>query len=133
MISACGIDSVPVEIGFLFNTMQCVYPAVVNQVEAYMNLESDIKVVANYGTYESAVLGLANVDKLKELRRSKQTTARPSIVGPAPAKGLKIDTKEDRTMGSQTALSRYFHSTTNTCKLAANSNGLHGMNEHPNS
>ncbi|PWA73331.1 putative mitochondrial saccharopine dehydrogenase-like oxidoreductase [Artemisia annua] len=79
MISACGIDSVPAELGFLFNSMQWIYPAVLNRVEAYMNLESDIKVVANYATYESAVLGLANVDKLKELRQSKRRTARPSV------------------------------------------------------
>nr|GEU34557.1 hypothetical protein [Tanacetum cinerariifolium] len=90
VVYAC-VDVVLVEMWFLFNSMQWVCPVVVNRVEAYMNLESDIKVVANYGTYESAVLGLANVDKLKELRQSKQTTARPSIVGPAPAKGLKID------------------------------------------
>ncbi|KAF5754969.1 putative saccharopine dehydrogenase, NADP binding domain, NAD(P)-binding domain superfamily [Helianthus annuus] len=79
VISACGIDSIPAELGFLFNSKQWVSPAVVSQVEAYMSLESDVRVVANSATYESAVLGVAEADKLRELRRSRGKTIRPLV------------------------------------------------------
>ncbi|MFS8031881.1 hypothetical protein Hanom_Chr17g01551111 [Helianthus anomalus] len=48
-------------------------------VEAYISLESDVRVVANSTTYESAVLGVAEADKLRELRRSRGKTARPLV------------------------------------------------------
>ncbi|KAJ0667289.1 putative saccharopine dehydrogenase, NADP binding domain, NAD(P)-binding domain superfamily [Helianthus annuus] len=79
VLSACGIDSIPAELGFLFNSKQWVLPAVVSQVEAYMSLESDVRVVANSATYESAVLGVAEADKLRELRRSRGKTIRPLV------------------------------------------------------
>lgn len=78
VISACGIDSVPADLGFLFNSKQWVSPAMVNWVETYMSLESDTKVVANSSTFETVVLGVANAAKLKELRRSRQR-ARPLV------------------------------------------------------
>lgn len=78
VVSACGFDSVPAEIGLMFNSRQWVSPAVPNRVEAYLSLESDKSVVGNFGTFESAVLGVANADKLQELRRSRPR--RPRLV-----------------------------------------------------
>ncbi|CAI9758681.1 unnamed protein product [Fraxinus pennsylvanica] len=91
VISACGFDSVPAEMGLMFHTRQWAPPSVPNMVEAYLSLESDKKVVGNIGTYESAVLGVANADKLMELRRSRPRRARPMIPGPAPKKGPIIE------------------------------------------
>ncbi|KAI3452256.1 hypothetical protein Pfo_008921 [Paulownia fortunei] len=91
VISACGFDSVPAEIGLLFHSRQWAGPSVPNRVEAYLSLESDKKIVGNFGTYESAVLGVANADKLAELRRSRPKRARPAIPGPAPPKGPIIE------------------------------------------
>lgn len=79
VVSACGFDSVPAEIGLLFNSRQWTGPAVPNRVEAYLSLESDKKIVGNIGTYESAVLGVANAQKLVELRRSRPKRARPVV------------------------------------------------------
>lgn len=79
VISACGFDSVPAEIGLMFHTRQWAPPSVPNTVEAYLSLESDKKVVGNIGTYESAVLGVANADELMELRRSRPRRARPVV------------------------------------------------------
>lgn len=79
VISACGFDSVPAELGVIFNSRQWAEPAVVNRVEAYLSLESDKRIVGNFGTYESAVLGVANVDKLQELRRSRPRKSRPTV------------------------------------------------------
>lgn len=90
VISACGFDSVPAEIGLLFHSKHWAGPSVPNRVEAYLSLESDKRIVGNFGTYESAVLGVANADKLAELRRSRPRRARPEIPGPPPPKGGPI-------------------------------------------
>ncbi|GJS87899.1 probable mitochondrial saccharopine dehydrogenase-like oxidoreductase [Tanacetum coccineum] len=59
VVSTCGFDSVPAELGLMFNSMQWVSPSVPNRVEAYVQLESIKRIVGNFATYESAVLGLA--------------------------------------------------------------------------
>ncbi|KAK4271950.1 hypothetical protein QN277_020565 [Acacia crassicarpa] len=86
VISACGFDSIPAEMGLMFNSRQWEAPSVPNRVEAYLSLESDKRIVGNYGTYESAVLGVANAKKLQELRRSRPRKARPVIPGAPPPK-----------------------------------------------
>ncbi|GLT66325.1 hypothetical protein SLA2020_386940 [Shorea laevis] len=91
VVSACGFDSIPAEMGLMFNSRQWLPPAVPNRVEAYLSLESDKRIVGNFGTYESAVLGIANADKLQELRRSRPKRARPAILGPPPPKGPLIE------------------------------------------
>ncbi|MCL7031970.1 hypothetical protein MKW94_004642 [Papaver nudicaule] len=91
MISACGFDSIPAELGLMFNSKQWEEPAVPNRVEAYLSLESDKRIVGNFGTLESAVLGVANVDKLQALRKSRPRRARPMIPGPPPSKGPTIE------------------------------------------
>ncbi|XP_054802812.1 probable mitochondrial saccharopine dehydrogenase-like oxidoreductase At5g39410 [Prosopis cineraria] len=88
VISACGFDSIPAEMGLMFNSRQWEAPSVPNRIEAYLSLESDKRLVGNYGTYESAVLGVANAKKLQELRRSRPRRARPVIPGPPPPKGI---------------------------------------------
>ncbi|KAL6013488.1 hypothetical protein ACLOJK_003986 [Asimina triloba] len=94
VVSACGFDSIPAEMGFFFNSKQWVSPAAPNRVEAYVSLESDKKMVGNFGTFESAVLGVANVRQLQELRKSRPRRARPVIPGPPPTKGAMIEHQE---------------------------------------
>ncbi|KAI4387809.1 hypothetical protein MLD38_000211 [Melastoma candidum] len=91
VISACGFDSVPAELGLMFNSRQWVEPTVVNRIEACVHLVSDKKIVGNFGTYESAVLGVANAKQLQELRRSRPKRARPVIPGPPPPKGPIVE------------------------------------------
>ncbi|KAK9119022.1 hypothetical protein Scep_017115 [Stephania cephalantha] len=91
VVSACGFDSVPAELGVMFNSRQWVAPGAPNCVEAYLSLESDKRIVGNFGTFESAVLGVANVEKLQELRRSRPRRARPAIPGPPPPKGSTVE------------------------------------------
>lgn len=79
VISACGFDSVPAELGFIFNSKQWVGESAPNRVEAYLSLESKNKIVANFGTFESAVLGVANADRLVQLRRSRPRRPRPTV------------------------------------------------------
>ncbi|KAM0009437.1 putative saccharopine dehydrogenase, NADP binding domain, NAD(P)-binding domain superfamily [Helianthus debilis subsp. tardiflorus] len=132
VISACGIDSIPAELGFLFNLKQWVSPAVVSQVEAYISLESDVRVVANSATYESAVLGVAEADKLRELRRSRGKTARPLIVGPAPTKAAIIEHQKKIGVWAVKLPSVDTSIVGRTlATLAHNPTGLQGINETP--
>lgn len=95
VVSACGFDSIPAELGFFFNSKQWLPPALPNKVEAYLSLESHKRIVGNFGTFESAVLGVANADQLLELRRSRPRRARPVIPGPSPPKGPLIEHQND--------------------------------------
>ncbi|XP_010258416.1 PREDICTED: LOW QUALITY PROTEIN: probable mitochondrial saccharopine dehydrogenase-like oxidoreductase At5g39410, partial [Nelumbo nucifera] len=91
VVSACGFDSIPAELGLMFNSRQWVSPAAPNSVEAYLSLESDKRIVLNFGTFESAVLGVANAHKLPELRKSRPKRPRPVIAGPPPSKGPMVE------------------------------------------
>ncbi|KAK9683890.1 hypothetical protein RND81_10G172500 [Saponaria officinalis] len=80
VISACGFDSIPAELGLMFNSKQWVSPKeALNNVEAYLSLESDMKLVGNFGTYESAVLGIAHAEDLINWRRSRPRRPRPQV------------------------------------------------------
>nr|KYP64712.1 hypothetical protein KK1_019317 [Cajanus cajan] len=94
VVSACGFDSVPAELGVMFNSRQWVGPAVPNSMEAYVALESEKRIVGNFATYESAVLGVANAHKLQQLRRSRPRRPRPVIPGPPPLKGETIENQK---------------------------------------
>ena len=79
VVSACGFNSVPAELGLLFNSRRWVSPEVPNKVGAYLSPESGKSVVGNIGTYESEVLGVASAGELQEFRRSRPRSARPVI------------------------------------------------------
>lgn len=79
VVSACGFDSVPAELGFLFHSRQWVGPSAPNRVEAYLSLESDKKIVGNFGTFESAVLGISSARSLQEMRRARPKRPRPVV------------------------------------------------------
>ena len=79
IVSACGFDSIPAEIGVLFNSGHWVSPSAPNRIEAYLSLESEKRIVGNFATYESAILGVAHSGKLQELRRSRPKRARPAV------------------------------------------------------
>ena len=79
VVSACGFDSVPAELGVMFNSRQWMGPAAPNRVEAYVALESEKRIVGNFATYESAVLGVANAHQLQQLRRSRPRKPRPQV------------------------------------------------------
>ncbi|KAK7365047.1 hypothetical protein VNO80_13821 [Phaseolus coccineus] len=81
VVSACGFDSVPAEMGFLFHSRQWVGPARPNRVEAYLGLESEKRIVGNFGTFESAVMA---VKDLKEMEQRRVIRVKPKIPGPPP-------------------------------------------------
>lgn len=89
VISACGYDSIPAELGVIFHSRQWKPPSVPHSVDSYLLLESDKRIVGNIGTFESAVLGVSNAHELQKLRRSRPRRARPQIPGP-PARKSKL-------------------------------------------
>ncbi|XP_071705505.1 probable mitochondrial saccharopine dehydrogenase-like oxidoreductase At5g39410 [Rutidosis leptorrhynchoides] len=134
VVSACGFDSVPAEFGLMFNTMQWVWPAVPNRVEAYVSLESDKKIVGNYATYESAVLGVANSDGLMKFRKSIRRRARPSIPGYAPpSTGFDIEHQKKIGLWAVKLPSADPSIIRRTLSiLTENPSGLQGVNEDSN-
>ncbi|KAK9061781.1 hypothetical protein SSX86_018964 [Deinandra increscens subsp. villosa] len=81
VVSACGFNSVPAELGFLFNSRRWVSPAVLTGVEVYMSLESEEKVVFNFGTLETVVSMMGNAESQRptpEIERAPPPS--PSLV-----------------------------------------------------
>ncbi|XP_019456839.1 PREDICTED: probable mitochondrial saccharopine dehydrogenase-like oxidoreductase At5g39410 isoform X2 [Lupinus angustifolius] len=131
VVSACGFDSIPAELGFMFNSRQWVSPAVPNRVEAFVSLESERRIVGNFATYESAILGIANAHKLQELRRSRPRRAKPVVPGPPPSKGETIENQKKLGLWAVKLPSADSIVVRRTLSvLTENPHGLPGLNEH---
>ncbi|KAK7266487.1 hypothetical protein RIF29_19131 [Crotalaria pallida] len=131
VVCACGFDSVPAELGFLFHSRQWVGTAAPNRVEAFLKVESERRVVGNFGTFQSAVLAVADVKKLREIRRSRPQRATPEIPGPPP-KGELIEHQKKIGLWGVTLPSADATLVGRTLSiLAENPHGLPGLNESP--
>uniref|UniRef100_D3TLJ2 Putative saccharopine dehydrogenase n=1 Tax=Glossina morsitans morsitans TaxID=37546 RepID=D3TLJ2_GLOMM len=81
IVSACGFDSIPADMGMIF--IEKNFDGVVNSVEAY--LQSDVRggppnsAAIHYGTWESAVYGLAHADELRGIRSQLYTEKLPKF------------------------------------------------------
>lgn len=69
VVSACGFDSIPADMGTVF--LEKNFDGVVNSVEMF--LESNVSrngggAVIHYGTWESAIYGLAHANELRGIR-----------------------------------------------------------------
>lgn len=73
IVSACGFDSIPADMGIVF--VEKNFDGVVNSVETFLvNGVKDVsaehgRAGLNFGTWESAVYGLAHSDELRGIRR----------------------------------------------------------------
>ncbi|ERN10291.1 probable mitochondrial saccharopine dehydrogenase-like oxidoreductase At5g39410 [Amborella trichopoda] len=132
VISACGFDSVPAELGFVFNSRQWEPPSILNSIDAYLVLESDKRIVGNVGTLESAILGLSSFDELQRLRRSRPKRPRPQIPGPPTSKGELIQHQKSVGLWAVKLPSADAIVVRRTLtSLTENPNGLSGVNETP--
>lgn len=80
IISACGFDSLPCDLGIV--STQQKFNGEVNSIETYLNLWVTSKVngaLIHYGTYESAVYGVANFNELRELRKKLYSEKLPPL------------------------------------------------------
>lgn len=83
VVSACGFDSVPAEIGVLFHLRQWGVEnrfSVPNRVEAYLSVESEKRVVGNFGTFESAVLAVKDLKENRGRSSTQEATTRAKPV-----------------------------------------------------
>ncbi|CAI0386946.1 unnamed protein product [Linum tenue] len=76
VVSACGFDSVPAELGWMFNSKQWVYPAVPNRIEAYLSLESDKNIVGKWQLRDLPIGGSGcgqrgQIDGVEEIQTQK--------------------------------------------------------------
>lgn len=71
IVSACGFDSIPVDMGVVF--LEKHFEGVVNSVEQYLTANTNEVesggAIIHYGTWASMVHGLANWSELKDLRK----------------------------------------------------------------
>lgn len=80
IVSACGFDSIPVDLGIVFT--QQTFGGEINTIETYLKLSSTGNVkgsLLNYGTWESAVYGMAHMNELRALRTKLYPTKLPKF------------------------------------------------------
>lgn len=69
IVSACGFDSIPADLGTVF--LEKEFDGTVNSVETFLETKSpksDGGAVLHYGTWESAIYGLAHANELRGIR-----------------------------------------------------------------
>lgn len=85
VVSACGFDSIPADLGTVF--FEKTFNGQVNSLETFMwtkyigSNKPEKGASLHYGTWESAVYGLAHANELRGLR-SKLFKGRLPVVGP---------------------------------------------------
>ncbi|XP_053679423.1 saccharopine dehydrogenase-like oxidoreductase [Anopheles nili] len=81
VVSACGFDSIPADLGTVF--LEREFDGVVNSVETYLQMTSKIPydggAVLHYGTWESAIYGLAHANELRPLRSKLYKSRLPNF------------------------------------------------------
>eukprot|EP00049_Salpingoeca_infusionum_P025441 m.19298 g.19298 ORF g.19298 m.19298 type:complete len:410 (+) comp8012_c0_seq1:271-1500(+) len=100
IVSACGFDSIPADMGTAFAVEQFVNRnAVPSLVDSYLSLSSGSEgICVHYTTYECAVLGFGSVADLRNLRRQVARVDIPTV-GPKPKKAGTFPTW-DKTQSS---------------------------------
>lgn len=80
LVSACGFDSIPAEMGTVFLEQQ--FEGVVNSIESYVFLKVEGRQelgAIHYGTWASAVNALANLEEIGPIRRELFKTKLPQL------------------------------------------------------
>ncbi|XP_043253583.1 saccharopine dehydrogenase-like oxidoreductase [Colletes gigas] len=80
IVSACGFDSIPCDLGIIFTQEK--FNGEVNSIETYLSFSSTAKVsgaILHYGTYESAVYGVAHSDELRTIRNKLYSEKLPQL------------------------------------------------------
>ncbi|XP_050456275.1 saccharopine dehydrogenase-like oxidoreductase [Cataglyphis hispanica] len=80
IVSACGFDSIPTDLGVIFTQQK--FGGEINSIETYLKFwtTGNTKGSAlNYGTWESAVYGIAHMNELRALRSKLYPTKLPKF------------------------------------------------------
>lgn len=67
IVGACGFDSIPCDVGVEF--LRKKFDGDINSIETYVKFERSPGSTVNFGTWQSAIYGLAHADDLKPLRK----------------------------------------------------------------
>eukprot|EP00048_Salpingoeca_helianthica_P023178 m.22799 g.22799 ORF g.22799 m.22799 type:complete len:424 (-) comp8371_c0_seq1:647-1918(-) len=97
IVSACGFDSIPADLGVLFTARSFPAPSFPTSIESYLTLDSGgLGVKGHYTTYECAVHGFGSQKSLANIR--KQRGAAPlSVPGPRlPKRGKFFFSRDAR-------------------------------------
>ncbi|XP_012280776.1 saccharopine dehydrogenase-like oxidoreductase [Orussus abietinus] len=89
VISACGFDSIPCDLGIIFTQQK--FNGEINSIESYLKGWSTSKITGpqlHYGTWESAIYGLAHADELRELRSKLYPERLPNFEPKLKTKGI---------------------------------------------
>ncbi|XP_054000745.1 saccharopine dehydrogenase-like oxidoreductase [Hylaeus anthracinus] len=89
IISACGFDSIPCDLGVIFTQQK--FDGEVNSIETYLSCWVTSKVsgpMVHYGTYESAIYGVAHHNELRGLRKQLYPEKLPSLQPKLNRRGL---------------------------------------------
>lgn len=130
IISACGYDSVPADLGVVF--MQQNFEGTLNSVEIYMsayNKDKNGVRQLNYATWESAITGKENIENLISLRKKQFKKPLPKLFPKLPRrpslfKSDVTNTWMKRFLGSDRSVihrtQRYFHEHENARPVQVN-------------
>lgn len=89
IVSACGFDSIPADMGTAFTVAQFPSGAKIGNVQSYLSLKSgDAGMAVHYTTYECAVHGFGSQEDLKEVRKQQPSVKIPSFGPRAPKSAL---------------------------------------------
>ncbi|KAL6439110.1 hypothetical protein ACFW04_003821 [Cataglyphis niger] len=81
IVSACGFDSIPTDLGIIFTQQK--FGGEINSIETYLKCWTTGNTkgsVLNYGTWESAVYGIAHMNELRALRSKLYPTKLPKFI-----------------------------------------------------
>ena len=80
IIGSCGFDSIPSDLGVLYAKQQ--FSGTLNGIKAYLDLKTGQSgACLHFGTYESAVYGLGDINSLRKVRQALGHQRLP-LVGP---------------------------------------------------
>lgn len=80
IISACGFDSIPCDLGILYTQKN--FKGEINTIESYLKMRNTSNVGGaslHYGTWESAIYGLAHYNDLREIRSKLFSEKLPKV------------------------------------------------------
>lgn len=88
IVGSCGFDSIPTDCGVTF--LQQKFGGDLNSVESYLESKNDSgeKSVIHYGTWQSAIYGLAHAGELRPLRQQLFPTRLPKPKYPLKARSV---------------------------------------------
>ncbi|XP_071642449.1 saccharopine dehydrogenase-like oxidoreductase [Temnothorax longispinosus] len=101
VVSACGFDCVPIDLGIIFTQQQ--FGGEVNDVEVYMSISSTAtdnkNSYLNYGTWETAIYSLAHAYEQRELHEKLYPTKLPEFTPKLKPRGLGLVHRSDVSEG----------------------------------